>query len=44
VDFAGNPAENVIVKVIRANGTVYAVHLQVRRVGKAWKIAAFDCI
>jgi hypothetical protein len=44
VDFAGHPAENVIVQVMRANGTVYAVHLQVRRVGRAWKITAFDCI
>lgn len=44
MDLAGNPAENVIVQIMRVNGTVYSVHLQVRRVGRAWKITAFDCI
>jgi hypothetical protein len=37
-----NPAENVIVQVLRANGSVYPAHLQVRRVGKTWKISTFD--
>ncbi len=44
VTFTRNPTENVIVKVMRANGTVYLVHLQVRHVGKGWKISAFDRI
>jgi hypothetical protein len=40
----GNPTENVIVTVMRAHGTAYPVHLQLRRAGKAWKITAFDRI
>jgi hypothetical protein len=42
VIFTRNPAEHVIVQVLRANGSVYPVHFQVRRVGKTWKISAFD--
>jgi hypothetical protein len=34
VTFTRNSAETVIVQVIRANGTAYPVHLQVRQVGK----------
>jgi hypothetical protein len=42
--FKRHPAENVIVQVVRTNGRAYPVHLQVRRVGKGWKIIAFDRI
>jgi hypothetical protein len=44
VSFTRNPAEHVIVTVLRANGSMYPVHLQVRKVGKKWKITAFDRI
>jgi hypothetical protein len=39
-----NPAENIEVIVKRASGTSYPVHLQFRRVGRGWKITAFDRI
>jgi hypothetical protein len=40
----GNPSQKVTVTVMRAHGTSYPVHLQMRRAGKGWKITAFDRI
>ena len=39
----GDPA-NVTLTVTRANGTSYAVNLEVRQEGGAWKISSFDRI
>lgn len=39
----GDPAP-VTLTVIRANGTTYTVHLEMRQEGGAWKITAFDRI
>jgi hypothetical protein len=44
VTFTRHPAQNLLVMVERAQGPSYLVHLQVRRVGKAWTITAFDRI
>jgi hypothetical protein len=44
VDFARNPAESITVTVRRMHGPSYMVHLQVRQLGKSWKITAFDRI
>ncbi len=42
--FSRNPAEHLIVTVGRTRVPSYLVHLQVRRVGRAWAISAFDRI
>jgi hypothetical protein len=44
VTFARDPVENLTVTVRRTYAPSYLVHLQIRRVGKAWKITAFDRI
>jgi hypothetical protein len=44
ITFTRDPAEHLTVTVQRAHAPSYLVHLLVRRVGKAWKISAFDRI